>query len=112
MDELLLLQDALNEIGEELNFATAEINSRKKANSEKASLNDDDFGFTEDSDEDDRDDDWGFTEDSEDDKKSDTSEMEDKLAKLKKLLDKGLISESDYNKRKEKLLDEMLNSDD
>lgn len=86
----------------------AEINSRKKAKAEKESFNDDDWGFTEDSD----DDDWGFTEESDDDKNSDTSEMEEKLTKLKKLLDKGLISESDYNKRKEKLLDEMLNDGD
>ena len=35
------------------------------------------------------------------------SEIEEKLAKLKKLFDKGLISESDYNKKKDALLEDL-----
>lgn len=42
---------------------------------------------------------------------NDTSEIEEKLTKLKRLLDKGLISEADYNKKKDALLDDLLDDD-
>jgi len=43
-----------------------------------------------------------------DDDSDDTpSELEEKLMKLKKLFDKGLISESDYNKKKDALLEDL-----
>lgn len=35
------------------------------------------------------------------------SELEEKLAKLKKLYEKGLISEADYNKKKDALLEDL-----
>ena len=47
----------------------------------------------------------------EDDEKSEdgenASELEEKLAKLKKLYEKGLISEADYNKKKDALLEDL-----
>ena len=42
-----------------------------------------------------------------DDSDETPSELEEKLTKLKKLFDKGLISESDYNKKKNALLEDL-----
>lgn len=42
-----------------------------------------------------------------DDSDETPSELEEKLTKLKKLFDKGLISESDYNKKKNVLLEDL-----
>lgn len=42
-----------------------------------------------------------------DDSDDTPSELEEKLMKLKKLFDKGLISESDYNKKKDALLEDL-----
>lgn len=48
-----------------------------------------------------------FGEATKDDSASNESEIEEKLSKLKKLFDKGLISESDYNKKKDALLEDL-----
>lgn len=72
---------------------------------EKTGFNPDDEGFSVNDDEDSDDD--GFSLDDDKSSNTDTSDLEEKLAKLKKLHDKGLISDSDFEKKKDEILSEL-----
>ena len=91
--------------GEVLRIASLAADSDNDLDIGDDDSNDDERGWDLDLGDDNSDDDE--LELGDDDSDETPSELEEKLTKLKKLFDKGLISESDYNKKKNALLEDL-----